>query len=404
METNLTFFVGIYILYAAVQILIAFKQYRFLELRSAQEPVILNAASWKEAAQYGIAKEKFSIFSNAFGLLVFLIWAFWGLGALDAALDLANPYAKAVAFVLAFMAVGFVLDLPFDYYAKFVLDARFGFNKSTKELFITDKIKGALLAVLIIAPLVYAVAVFVESFKLWWLYTFFALFALVILINMFYPTLRALLFDKFESIESTDLGASVKDLLQAQGFSSSGIFKVDASKRDARLNAYFGGLGKTKRVVLFDTLIDKLTRQELLAVLGHELGHFKHKDIVKNIFLIGFLLFFVLLLFGNTPAQSLNAFGLEYSPASLIVFFLIFSPIVFFFVAPLTNYLSQSHEFAADDFGAAVQDRRAMASALVKLSDENKSFPLAHRLYSIFYHTHPSVAQRVQRLRQDARS
>jgi len=403
MESSL-FLIGLYFLHIALEILISQRQYAFLKQKKKDKPILLDEKTWKEAAEYAIKKEQFRIISGIFSAIVFGVWVFGGLGFLNRTLVFENLHYKSVALILAFMAINFVLNLPFEIYSKFVIDEKFGFNKTTKELFLTDTLKSIILSVLLISLIVYAMSIFIASSEIWWLYSFFAIFALIILVNMLYPTIRALLFDKFESIETTPLGDDIKELLKKQGFKISGIFKVDASKRDTRLNAYFGGLGKTKRVVLFDTLIEKLSKNELLAVLGHELGHFKHKDILKNIAFVGCLLFATLFLFGNVNEQVLFGIGLENAPASKILFFLMFSPLVFFFISPFANYLSQLHEFSADEFGSCVQDRESMASALIKLSSENKSFPLSDRLYSVFYHSHPSVDSRVQRLKSGSRS
>jgi STE24 endopeptidase len=220
----------------------------------------------------------------------------------------------------------------------------------------------------------------------------------MIVINVIYPTLIAPIFNKFTILKDEELKESIEKLLSSVGLKTDGVFTIDASKRDNRLNAYFGGLGKSKRVVLFDTLIEKLTKNELLAVLGHELGHFKHKDIIKNIAMIGTLLFIMFFIFGNLPQSLFDAIKIEKTPYSIIAMFLIFSPILSLFFMPLFGMVSRSNEYHADEFGAECESKEELASALMKLANENKSFPKSHPLFIFFYHSHPPLVERLKRL------
>ena len=179
---------------------------------------------------------------------------------------------------------------------------------------------------------------------------------------------------------------------------SSGIYTMDASKRDSRLNAYFGGLGKSKRVVLFDTLIKKLTHTELLAVLGHELGHFKHKDILKNIALSAVMMFVMFFIFGNIPQFVFDGIGIEKSSQIILVLFLMLSAPIGFILQPFMNYISRLNEYAADEYGSTTASKEDLANALIKLADENKSFPKSSKLSIIFYHSHPPLLKRLKAL------
>ncbi|MFC2074544.1 M48 family metallopeptidase, partial [Campylobacterota bacterium] len=218
------------------------------------------------------------------------------------------------------------------------------------------------------------------------------------LINMFFPTVRALFFDKVTPLEDGELKDRIEEMMAKTGFVSSGIFVSDASKRDARLNAYFGGLGKTKRVVLFDTLIEKLSAQELLAVLGHELGHFAHGDIYKNMGLMGALLFAMFALFGNLSEDLFLELGVAQNPGVVMVLFLLFMPVLGFIMMPLMGVVSRHNEFEADKTGAELGGGEHLASALQKLVTENKSFPLSHPIYIFFHYTHPPVMERLKEL------
>ncbi|EMG30629.1 M48 family metallopeptidase, partial [Campylobacter showae] len=222
-------------------------------------------------------------------------------------------------------------------------------------------------------------------------------------INLIYPTLIAPIFNKMQPLEESELKSRIEGLLAQCGFKSSGVFTIDASKRDNRLNAYFGGLGATKRVVLFDTLVKKLSLDEIIAVLGHELGHFKHKDILKMIALSAVMLFAMFLIFGNIPDAAYQALGFHSGGGGTIVFLLLFSPIFGFLFSPASSYFSRANEFGADKFAGEVSNKDDMISALKKLGSENKAFPRAHPLYAFFYHSHPSLFERINELENDGK-
>jgi STE24 endopeptidase len=239
------------------------------------------------------------------------------------------------------------------------------------------------------------------STQLWWLWGFLFIFGVVILINMLFPTVRALFFDKLPPLADEELGKMIEELMEKTGFHSQGVFVSDASKRDARLNAYFGGLGKSKRVVLFDTLLEKLTPHELLAVLGHELGHFAHGDIYKNIALVGGMLFVMFAIFGNIPDSLYLMLGVTEQPSVVMVLFLLLMPALSFFMMPVMGMVSRHNEYEADKTGAELGGRLYLSEALKKLVTENKSFPLSHPLYIFFYYTHPPVIERLKALGDD---
>jgi STE24 endopeptidase len=211
-------------------------------------------------------------------------------------------------------------------------------------------------------------------------------------------------FDKVKPLEDEALREEIQRLMDATGFVSSGVFVSDASKRDSRLNAYFGGLGKTKRVVLFDTLLEKLTTKELLAVLGHELGHFAHGDVYKNIALVGAMLFGVFALFGNLPESLYLSLGLPQEPYVVMILMMLFMPVISFIMMPIMGIISRHNEYEADRMGSELGGPAGaieLANALKKLVSENKSFPLSHPLYIFFHYTHPPVIERLKELGVD---
>ncbi len=240
-----------------------------------------------------------------------------------------------------------------------------------------------------------------SSFELWWLWSFLFIFCVIVVINMLFPTFRALFFDKVTPLEDEALNDEIARLMEQTGFESSGVYVSDASKRDARLNAYFGGLGKSKRVVLFDTLLEKLSHKELLAVLGHELGHFAHGDLYKNIALMGGMLFVMFALFGNLPESLFLELGIGESPAVVMILFMLFMPVIGFVMMPLMGLVSRHNEFEADRKGAELGGSEHLISALKKLITENKSFPLSHPLFIFFHYTHPPVLERLKELGED---
>jgi STE24 endopeptidase len=363
--------------------------------------VVLLNENYQKAAEYKIANEKFHVVSNIYDFALFLFWAAFGLKTLEAVCISDGGVFESVVFVMSFIAINYILTLPFDIYSTFVKDKKFGFSTIDAKTYAIDAVKSAAIFIVLGALLISLISWIISSFALWWLWSFAAIFAVVLFINMFYPTLIAPLFNKFTPLENSELKSSIEVLMDKAGLKSSGIFTMDASKRDNRLNAYFGGLGKSKRVVLFDTLLKKLNANELLAVLGHELGHFKHKDILKNIALTAALLFALFALFGNLPNSVYEAFGIQNGAYGAIVIFLLLSSAVSFFVMPILGLVSRKNEYKADEYGSECESKEALASALIKLADENKSFPRSHFLYIAFYHTHPPLIERLKALGVD---
>jgi STE24 endopeptidase len=268
----------------------------------------------------------------------------------------------------------------------------------TVSLYIKDSIKALLLTIIFGGLVIAGISYIISSSQNWWIYSFVFLFSTIILINILYPIIRGAMFDKFEQLKDIELKEKIEKLLDSVGFESSGIFTVDASKRDSRLNAYFGGLGKTKRVVLFDTLIEKLSHNELIAVLGHELGHFKNGDIYKNIIIMGFLLFSILFIVANIPENLFLQMGLDKEPATIIIMFLLISNLISFIAMPIINQLSRHNEYEADKFGSNIGTKENLVSALLKLVNENLSFPKSHKFYVFFYYSHPPLIDRLEEL------
>ena len=397
----LEIFVIAYCLYFLFSTYTSFMQIGFVKNAKKMEPIILDNQKYLEAADYSIQKEEISIISAFYSFIIFLCWIGFGLKALDSAVAFDSYWLKAIVFVDLFIIINWVLGLPFDLYKSFVLDKKYGFSNMTVSLFIKDTLKTGILFLVFGSIVIAAISWIINSFDTWWIWGFVFIFAVIILINMLYPVIRDKMFDKFEALKDKELEEKIINLLDQVGFKSSGVFSVDASKRDNRLNAYFGGLGSTKRVVLFDTLIEKLSHNELLAVLGHELGHFKNGDILKNIAIMGVVMFVFFAIFGNLSDEIFLGLGIQNEPYSIITVFLIFSPILSFFLMPLISLISRHNEYAADEFGSNLQTKEDLVSALLKLANENKSFPLSHPIYIFFYYSHPPLVERFKQLGYD---
>ncbi|MCD6173248.1 MAG: M48 family metallopeptidase [Sulfurimonas sp.] len=396
--------VGIYTLYVLISIYTSVMQIGYINVAKRKEAILLSDTKFVIAGNYAVAKEKLSIVNSFVDYLVFIAWMGFGIAWLENSIFLEDDAMKNIAVVMGFLVIGSVISLPFSYYEKFVLDSAFGFNKSTIGLWIKDTLISFVMTLIFGSLVVWGIYLIISNFDLWWLWSFVFIFIVIILINMLYPAFRATFFDKLTPLEDEELDGEIKTLMDKTGFVSSGVFVSDASKRDARLNAYFGGFGKAKRVVLFDTLIEKLTTKELLAVLGHELGHFAHGDIYKNIALVGVMLFAMFGIFGNLPQSLYLEMGMAESPALMMILLLLFMPVLGFVMMPIMGIVSRHNEYEADKMGSELGGPSGaieLANALKKLVTENKSFPLSHPVYIFFHYTHPPVIERLKALGVD---
>lgn len=387
-----------YILYLLTKLYAAFMEIGYVTKARALKAIILSPSNYLKAAAYKIASQKLSLLTTLFDFVLFFGWVTFGLSQLDSMLSIEHEVVRSVAFVMSFIAINYLLSLPFDLYHTFGLDKKFGFSTIDVKTFCLDQVKSILMFLLFGGAFFGAMSAIIMAYEYWWFYGFLFSFVIILCINMIYPIVIVPLFNKLTPLEDENLKSSIEELLKKAGLKSSGVFSLDASKRDNRLNAYFGGLGRSKRVVLFDTLIAKLEKHELLSVLGHELGHFKHKDILKNIASSALMLFLMFALFGNLPEELFDSLRVTQSPGSVMVLFLLLSPLVSFVLMPLFGLLSRYNEYRADEYGSECESKEALSSALVKLADENKSFPLSHPLTIALYFTHPPLTERLKKL------
>ena len=392
----LTLIGTLYFAYVLIKLYIATMEVGFVRKAMNDTPVVLDPSAYLKAGRYKITNERFGMLRTLFEYGLFLVWIGGGLAWLEGILGTGAGIVQSTIFVLVFIGINYILTLPFDLYATFVKDK--DFSTIDAKTYLLDQLKSALILVIAGGGIVMMVIWIMNNLPTWWIWGFVAIFIIVLFINMLYPTYIAPIFNKFSPLQDDSLKVRIEELLDRAGLKSEGVFTVDASKRDKRLNAYFGGLGKSKRVVLYDTLVEKLSANELLAVLAHELGHFKHKDILKNIAASGMLLALMFGIFGNLPLSLFDAVGLSASPHSTIALFLLLSPLVSFVWMPLFGLMSRANEYSADEYGSQSQSKKDLRDALMKLADANSSFPLSHPLSIIFYHTHPPLIERLKRL------
>ena len=359
----------------------------------------------QKAADYTCAKTRVRLADLLLSSLLLLIWTLGG--GLDLLDSVIRPYQLSplwtgTIFILATVLIASLLELPLSLYRTFGLEQRFGFNKMTPALFVSDLCKNALLMLAIGTPLIMLVLWFMDNAGAWWwLYVWLTWLGFNLVMVWAYPAVIAPLFNKFRPLQNTDLAARIAALLDRNGFTSNGIFVMDGSTRSTHGNAYFTGLGANKRIVFFDTLIDELSYDEIEAVLAHELGHFKCGHIKKRLSILGatFLAGFAIL--GVLMQQPWFYAGLGVSEPSTymaLTLFVLVAPAFTFFLQPLFSAVSRKHEFEADDFAREQVQASSLVNALVKLYKENANTLTPDPMYSAFHDSHPPAPIRVAHL------
>ena len=365
----------------------------------------IDLATHQKAADYTIARTRLGLFSGLYSALILLAFTVGGgLQMIDVLSRqwIENPLLTGVVFILLTIFIGAILDMPFTLYKTFGLEARFGFNKTTPGLYVTDLIKQTLLFFIIGVPLLFiALWLMQASGKLWWLYLWLVWMAFNLLAMVIYPIWIAPLFNKFKTLEDEAVSNSVTELMKRTGFKVQGLFVVDGSRRSAHSNAYFTGLGKSKRVVFFDTLLETLSADEIVAVLAHELGHFKRRHIIKRIGMFFLISLLALALLGELMQQDWFYQGLGVSTPSnhaALMLFMMVGPVFMFFIHPLSSWFSRKHEFEADDYAKENADAKDLISALLKLYRDNANTLTPDPVHSAFYDSHPPASIRIKHL------
>jgi len=363
----------------------------------------------QKAADYTTTKVKFGRLPLAYEIVLLLVWTLGGgLEWLDQnilTLEL-SPILTGIAVILVFTFISSLLDLPFSIYSTFVIEERFGFNRTTVKTFIIDMLKGSVLGLVIAVPLLYVILWLMEQMGAqWWIYAWAVISGFSLFMMWVYPTWIAPIFNKFEPLEEGETLNRITSLLTRCGFSSNGIFVIDGSKRSSHGNAYFSGFGRNKRIVFFDTLLKMLSDDELEAVLAHELGHFKKKHIIKGM-LISFtttLVALAILAWLMKAEWFYTALGVSNTSTYMaLLLFALVMPVFTFAFQPLFSIFSRKNEFEADAFAAEQTDAKHLIQALVGLYRENASTLTPDPLYSAFYDSHPPAPVRIAHLNAQA--
>lgn len=393
------------------------RQIRHVALHRSAVPTAFSKTisldAHQKAADYTLAKARLGLLEMTLETVVLLAWTLLGgLSALNEVLVqwLGNSMTQQLMLLLSFVLVGGLIELPMSWYQTFVLEAQFGFNKTTLKLWLTDLMKSTLIGALIGLPIAALILwMMAATGSLWWLWAWLFWMGFNLLLLVIYPTLIAPLFNKFIPLEDETLKARVTTLMQRCGFHAKGLFVMDGSKRSAHANAYFTGFGAAKRVVFYDTLLSKLSAAEVDAVLAHELGHFKHKHILKRIVSMFAMSLAGFALLGYLAQQTWFYTGLGVQPnvmaandALALLLFMLALPLFSFFVAPVFAQLSRTHEFEADAYAVQQTSASDLSTALLKLYEDNASTLTPDPLYVRFYYSHPGASERLSRMNASA--
>ena len=372
----------------------------------------ISLESHQKAADYTVTKARFGMLEMAFGAALLLGWTL--LGGIDtlnqyllnSSLSEYGSLIPQLALLAVFSLISGMLDLPFTLHSTFVIEERFGFNKITFKLWLADLVKSTLLGAAVGLPIVALILWLMGSAgSLWWLWAWAAWMGFNLLALVLYPTVIAPLFNKFKPLDDEVLKTRVTALMQRCGFAAKGLFVMDGSKRSAHANAYFTGFGAAKRVVFYDTLLKQLSPGEVDAVLAHELGHFKHKHIIKRVLMMFAMSLVGFALLGWLSSQAWFYAGLGVRPsltgandALALLLFMLVVPLFSFFISPVFAQFSRKHEFEADAYAITQADGKDLQSALLKLYQDNASTLTPDPVYVKFYYSHPPASERLGRM------
>ena len=403
-------FLGVLFTGLGLQFLLVYRHIRHIQKNRHAVPTEfaekISLSAHQKAADYTTAKARLFTVSGLIEATLLLLLTFGGWLQWIDSFWRGYYYSELVTgtvFLLSVFAIILIVDIPVSLYRIFVIEERFGFNKMTLKLYITDTIKQCLLSVAIGIPLILgALWLMAVSGSYWWAYLWMGWIGFSLFMLWAYPSFIAPLFNSFKPLENLELKKRIETLLSRNGFKSQGIFIMNGSARSAHGNAYFTGLGANKRIVFFDTLIDELSFNEIEAVLAHELGHFKCRHIVKRMSMIALVLFIALAVLGQLIALPSFYHGLGVTMPShhmALILFAIGTPLCLGLLQPLFSLVSRRHEFEADDFAASQGHVNDLITALVNLYRENANTLTPDPLYSAFHDSHPPAPIRIAHLK-----
>lgn len=413
MNTFTLIFIAALTISVAVRVWLALRHLHYVASHRNAVPAAFSGAitltQHHKAADYTLAKTRLSFLQIALEAALLLAFTLGGgLQWLDDTLAgvVASDMARNILLIGSVILIGATVELPLDLYRKFVIENRFGFNTLTPKRFLLDMLMQTTLGVLLGLPLLFAVLWLMQTAgALWWLYAWLVWVGFNLTLLAIYPTFIAPLFNRFEPMENGTLKSRIEQLLQKCGFTAQGLFVMDGSKRSSHGNAYFTGFGKTKRIVLFDTLLSHLEADEVEAVLAHELGHFKRHHVLKRMAWVfaaslAFLWTLNWLMTQTWFFSGLNVTN-QNTGVALVLFFLVL-PVFTFLLQPLTSLYSRKHEFEADQYAAVQTRAHSLISALTKLYRDNAATLTPDPLYAMFYNSHPDAQQRIAHLQRAA--
>jgi STE24 endopeptidase len=368
---------------------------------------VYEEKEYSKSQSYNKINFKFGTITSLFSIVLTLLFFFLnGFEFVDliARSFSSNPIVIALLFFGIVMIASDVLTTPFSYYKTFVIEEKFGFNKVTKKLFWMDKIKGWLMSI-VLGGLILSLIIwfYMKTGKNFWLYAWALVAIFTVFMNMFYSSLIVPLFNKQTPLEDGELKTEIEKFAQKTDFTLDKIFVIDGSKRSTKANAYFAGFGKTKRIVLYDTLINDLTTDEIVAVLAHEVGHYKHKHIIFNlmssVLLTGFTLFILSLFIDSQLLSSALGVSIPSFHIGMIAFGILYSPISEI-TSLFMNYASRKFEYQADDYAKKHFGSEPLISSLKKLSKNSLSNLTPHKTYVFMHYSHPTLRERIVNLRK----
>lgn len=404
-----TVFLGFLAASVLVRLWLSQRQVGHIQANYSQVPAAfadkISLQDHHRAANYSCAKLRFGRIVLAWETLWLLIWTIGGgIDTIDrwwVGLEY-SLLLTGIAVIISLTLISSLLSLPFSLYSTFVIEARFGFNKTTLKTWIMDLIKTALLVLILGVPLLATILwLMSQAGAHWWIYAWLLWMAFNLTMIWAYPAFIAPLFNKFSQLQDASLRLRIEALLQRCGFQSQGVFVVDGSRRSSHGNAYFTGFGKNKRIVFYDTLLESLSTDEVEAVLAHELGHFKRHHIKKLLLLSSAISLagFALLAWLMRSDWFFASLGVESaSTHTALLLFMLVMPVFTYFISPLFSALSRKHEFEADEFAHSNSDYKALISALVSLYRDNASTLTPDPIHSMFYDSHPPAIIRINHL------
>ena len=405
-------FASALVLGTGLKLWLATRQIRHVQAHRAQAPeafaAVIELPTHQKAADYTVARARFGMWHTLFSAALLLGWTLFG--GLQWLSDFTTAYfgtqlGAQLLLLMEFALIAAIIDLPWDLWQTFRLEARFGFNRNTPALFLGDLLKNLLVSAVLMLPLAALVLWLMQANPLWWLWAWVAFAAFSLVMMVVFPMFIAPLFNRFEPLAEGEVKGRAQALMRRCDFALQGLYVMDGSRRSAHANAYFTGLGAARRVVLFDTLLKQLDAAQIEAVLAHEVGHYKRRHIQQRLFTTLLLSLAGFALLGWLTSRVWFYTGLGYTPhllggnaAAALILFMLVLPVFGVFFTPLGASWSRRHEFEADAYAAEHSDARQLGAALIRIYQDNASTLTPDPLYVRFYYSHPPALQRLARM------